>query len=166
MSPVLAAALLVAAERLVELALSRHNARALLRGGAVEHGRSHYPVIVLLHALWLGAILWVVPSAAWPNWWLAGCYFALQFVRAWAILSLGPYWTTRVITLPGAPLVTSGPYRFLRHPIYAVVVGEIALLPAMFGAWRLALAASAVNAAMLTWRITSEDRALAPRRGV
>ncbi len=164
MSPVLVAVLLVAAQRLIELALSRKNARALLRRGAVEHGRSHYPIIVLLHGAWLGAILWVVPADRWPNGWLAGCYGALQLVRAWAILSLGPYWTTRVITLAGAPLVTRGPYRLLRHPIYAVVVCEIALLPAAFGAWRLALAASLVNAAMLAWRIASEDRALAPRR--
>jgi methyltransferase len=166
MSPVAVAVALVAAQRLGELALSRRNAEALLRRGATEHGRSHYPLIVMLHVAWLGALLWVVPADAWPNWWLAGIYVALQVVRAWAILSLGPYWTTRVITLPSAPLVTSGPYRFLRHPIYAVVAGEIALLPLAFGAWRLALVASAVNAAMLAWRIGSEERALSPRRGV
>lgn len=164
MSPVLIAVLLVAAERLGELALSRRNARALLRRGAVEHGKSHYPLIVMLHVLWLGALVWIVPADTAPNWWLAGCYIALQFGRAWAILSLGPYWTTRIITLPGAPLVASGPYRFIRHPIYAVVLCEIALLPLAFGAARLALAASAVNVAMLAWRVASEDQALAPRR--
>ena len=166
MSPVLVAVALVAAERLGELALSSRNARALMRRGAVEHGSAHYPLIVTLHVLWLGALLWLVPWDAQPNWWLASIYIALQIVRGWAIWSLGPYWTTRIITLPDAPLVRSGPYRFLRHPIYAVVVCEIALLPLAFGAWRLALAASAVNAALLAWRITSEERAIAPRRNI
>jgi methyltransferase len=166
MSPVAIAVSLVAAERLAELTLSHRNARALFRRGAVEHGRAHYPFIVALHVVWLGAMLFLVPAARAPNGWLVAAYLALQVVRIWAIWSLGPYWTTRIITLPGAPLVTSGPYRFVRHPIYAVVVGEIALLPLAFGEWRLALAASACNAALLAWRISSEDRAIAPRREI
>jgi len=165
MSPVAIAVALVAAERIGELALSRRNARTLLRRGAVERGRVHYPLIVALHALWLGAILLLVPAGEAPDPWLISAYAALQLVRFWAIASLGPYWTTRVITLPGAPLVRSGPYRFMRHPIYAVVVCEIALLPLAFGAWRIALAFSAANAVLLSWRIASEERAIAPRRG-
>jgi len=164
MSAVAIAVTLVAAERLAELAFSHQNARALLRRGAVEEGRGHYPVIVALHGLWLGALLLVVPADARPDPVLIALYIAVQFVRLWAIASLGPYWTTRVITLPGAPLVRTGPYRYLRHPIYAVVVCEIALLPLAFGAWRLALAASIANAAMLAWRIGVEERAIAPRR--
>ena len=166
MSPVAIAVVLVAAERLAELAFSHRNAQALLRRGAAEEGRGHYPVIVALHVLWLGAMLLFVPPDVRPDPFLIALYIPVQFVRLWAIASLGPYWTTRIITLPGAPLVRTGPYRFLRHPIYAVVVCEIALLPLAFGAWRLALVASIANAAMLAWRIRVEERAIAPRRPI
>ena len=88
----------------------------------------------------------------------------LLAARAWTIWSLGPYWTTRVITLPGALLVRRGPYRYLRHPNYVVFAGEIAVLPLIFGAWRLALLFSVLNAALLWHRIRVEDAALAPRR--
>jgi methyltransferase len=164
MSPVAIAVALVAAERIGEMVFSERNTRALLRQGAVEHGRKHYPAIVALHVLWLAALLAFVPAATRPNVTAAALYVAIQFVRLWAIASLGPYWSTRVVTLPGAPLVKTGPYRVLRHPIYAVVVTEIALLPLAFGAWRVALAFSLANAALLALRIRVEARALAPRR--
>jgi methyltransferase len=164
MSPVAIAVTLVAAERLAELVLSERNRRALMWQGAVEHGRGHYPVIVALHAAWLGALLLLVPAGAQASPVLIAAYVALQFVRVWAIASLGRYWTTRIITLPGAPLVRTGPYRWLPHPIYAVVVAEIALLPLAFGAWGIALVFSAVNLALLGWRVRIEERALAPRR--
>jgi methyltransferase len=82
------------------------------------------------------------------------------------VASLGPYWTTRIITLPDAPLVRRGPYRFLRHPNYVVVAAEIAVLPLVFGAWPIALVFSLLNAVMLAWRIRIEEQALASRRGV
>jgi methyltransferase len=166
MSPIAVAVSLVAAERLGELALSQRNVRALVRDGAVEHGRGQYPWIVALHVLWLASLLAFVPSGARPNPDLIALYIALQFVRAWAIWSLGRFWTTRIVTLPGAKLVATGPYRYLRHPIYAVVVAEIALLPAAFGAWRIAAGFSAANLALLAWRIRLEDRAIAPRRAL
>jgi methyltransferase len=165
MSAIAVAVTLVALERLGELALAARNLRALKRRGAVEYGRSHYGLIVALHAAWLAALVATVPAATRPDWTLLGVYVALQFVRGSAILSLGPYWTTRVVTVPGEPLVRRGPYRFLRHPIYVVVVAEIALLPLAFGAWRLAVGFSIVNLVLLRWRIGVEDRALAPRRG-
>jgi methyltransferase len=164
MSPVAIAVTLVAAERLAELALSRRNARLLFAAGAVEHGRAHYPLIVALHVAWLASLLVFVPANVMPVPAPAAIYVALQFVRAWAILSLGRYWTTRIISLPGAALVRSGPYRYLRHPIYAVVVAEIALLPLAFGAWRIAFVFSAANCALLARRISSEERAISPRR--
>jgi methyltransferase len=166
MSPIAIAVALVAVERLAELFLSSRNVKALLARGAVEHGRGHYRLIVALHISWLAALLWFVPAGARPQPVLAALYVALQFVRIWAIASLGPYWSTRIVTLPGAPLVRRGPYRFLRHPLYAVVIAEIALLPLAFGAWRLALVFEAANLALLTRRIGLEDRALAPRRAV
>jgi methyltransferase len=88
----------------------------------------------------------------------------LQFVRLWTMHTLGPYWTTRIITLPGAPVITRGPYRFMRHPNYAVVVLEVALFPLVFGETEVALVFSILNGIMLYWRIRTEDNALADRR--
>ena len=160
MSPVLAVVLLVAAQRLVELVVARRNTARLLAQGAVEHGARHYPLIVLLHAAWLLTLAAVVPADRWPDPWLLGLFVLLQPLRAWVIASLGGRWTTRVIVLPGAAPVWHGPYRWLRHPNYLVVAAEIALLPAAFGAWAHALLFSALNAAMLAWRIRVEEAAL------
>ena len=166
MSPVGVAVALVAAQRLAELAWSSRNLRRLRRRGAIEHGRSHYPLIVALHVLWLASLVLLVPPATRPNPVFLGLYVALQAVRVWAIASLGPYWTTRVLTVPDAPLVARGPYRLLRHPVYAVVIAEIALLPLAFGAWRIALVFSLANLALLAWRVTVEERAIAGRRAI
>jgi len=87
----------------------------------------------------------------------------LQGLRVWVLATLGRYWTTRIITLPGAPLVRRGPYRWLRHPNYVVVAGEIAVLPLAFGAWQIAVVFSLANALVLWIRIRSEERALATR---
>jgi methyltransferase len=155
---------LVALARLAELWYARRNTRALLDAGGVEVGGNHYPLIVALHAAWLIAIVAAVPPDAGVSVPLLVLFAILQGLRAWVLLSLGRYWTTRVITVPGAPLVRRGPYRFLRHPNYLVVAGEIAVLPLAFGAWGVAVAFSALNGALLAWRISVEDRVLAPRR--
>jgi len=157
---------LVALERLAELWHARRNTRALLEGGGVEVGRAHYPFMVALHVAWLLAILLTVPSEAGVSVPLLIAFAVLQGLRVWVLLSLGRYWTTRVITVPGAPLVRRGPYRFLRHPNYVVVAAEIAVLPLAFRAWAVAAVFSALNAALLAWRISLEDRVLAPRRQV
>jgi methyltransferase len=166
MSAIAIAVTLVAIERLAELALSQRNVRALRRRGAVEHGQRHYLLIVALHTAWLAALLLFVPPDTRPEPILIALYLALQLVRVWAIASLGRYWTTRIVTLPEAPLSRSGPYRYLRHPIYVVVITEIAVLPLAFGAWQIALGFSLVNLALLARRITVEERAIAPRRGL
>ncbi len=153
--------LLVAAQRLGELAYARRNTRALLAAGGVEHGAGHYPLIVVLHGGWLVALFALVPPEAPPSWGLLGCYGLLQLGRLWIIASLGARWTTRVIALPGADHVRRGPYRFLRHPNYLVVALEIPLLPLAFGAWQLALGFGVANLALLAHRIRVEDRALA-----
>ena len=163
MSWVAAIVALVALERVAELAHARRNARALLARGGVEVGAGHYPLLVLLHAAWLAALLYLVPADRAPSWAWLGIFVLLQALRLWVLASLGPYWTTRIITLPGAPLVRHGPYRFLRHPNYVVVAAEIAVLPLAFGAWRIALVFSALNLALLAWRIRVEQQALAPR---
>ena len=155
---------LVAIERLVELWYAQRNTRALLEKGGVEVGSRHYPMIVALHATWLIAIVATVPPDAVISVPLLVLFAILQGLRAWVLLSLGRYWTTRVVTLPGAPLVRRGPYRFLRHPNYLVVAAEIAVLPLAFGAWAVALVFSGLNGALLAWRISVENQALAPRR--
>ncbi len=153
--------LLVAAQRLGELAYARRNTQRLLAAGGVEHGAGHYPLIVALHGGWLAALFVLVPPSAPADWWLLGCYGLLQLGRFWVIVSLGARWTTRVITLPGAPRVRSGAYRFLRHPNYLIVALEIPLLPLAFGAWQIALGFGLANLALLAHRIRVEDRALA-----
>ena len=155
---------LVIVQRLVELVYAERNTRALLARGAVEAGRSHYPLIVALHVLWLIAIVGLLPPGATINWAALALFVLLQIGRVWVIATLGPYWTTRIITLPGAPLIRSGPYRFVRHPNYVVVVGEIAILPLVFGEIMVALVFSVLNAGLLFWRIREEDAALCVRR--
>jgi methyltransferase len=156
--------LLVALQRAAELVYANSNSRRLLAAGAIEHGRRHYPLLVLLHAAWLAAVFFLVPPEAPVIWPLIAVYLLLQAARLWAVASLGRFWTTRVITLPGAPLVRRGPYRWLKHPNYLIVAAEIAVLPLAFGAWALALGFSLANAGLLAARIRVEDEALAPRR--
>lgn len=150
----------IVAQRLAELAYSARNTRRLKARGGVEAGVGHYPAMVLLHAAWLLALVLTVPPATPANLPLLGVFAALQAVRVWVIASLGERWTTRVIVLPGAALVARGPYRYLRHPNYAVVCGEIAVAPLIFGAWELAVVFSALNWALLRHRIGVEDKAL------
>jgi methyltransferase len=154
----------VVAQRLSELVWAQRNTRRLRAQGAIEHAPGHYPLFVLLHAGWLAAIALVaLPDATPDPVWLA-LYGALQLARAWVMLSLGPYWTTRIITLPGAPLVRRGPYRFLRHPNYWVASAEIVVLPLVFGQWAVAAVFTIANAVLVRVRIAREDEALAPRR--
>jgi methyltransferase len=149
----------VTAQRLGELILARRNTARLQAAGGVEHGASHYPLIVALHAVWLlglWALAWDRPASL-P--WLS-VYAGLQILRAWVLLSLGPRWTTRIIVVPGESLVRRGPYRFVRHPNYLVVAGEVAMLPLVFGLWPYALAFSLLNAAVMVVRLRSESVAL------
>jgi methyltransferase len=155
---------LVALQRLAEVIYADRNTRALLARGAIESGRNHYPLIVLLHAAWLVAIVYFLPRPITISWPLLVLFIAFQLLRVWVLVTLGPYWTTRIISLEGAPLVTGGPFRYLRHPNYTVVVGEIAVLPLVFGEVWVAIVFSLLNGAMLFWRIRVEERALAPRR--
>jgi methyltransferase len=154
---------LVTLQRLGELVLARRNTRALLARGAYEVGASHYPLIVLLHAAWLAG-LWLL---AWDRpvvaLWLA-VFLGLQALRIWVISTLGARWTTRIIILPGAPLVRDGPYRFLSHPNYVVVAGEMAVLPLAFGLPIYGLIFFLLNAAVLILRLSVEAKALAAGR--
>jgi methyltransferase len=154
----------VTVQRLAELALAERNTRRLKSQGAREVGAAHYPLFVVMHASWLVALAVFVPWRTEPVWWLIGLFALLQLGRVWVIATLGLYWTTRIITLEEAPVVTGGPFRFVRHPNYLVVAGEIAVLPLAFGAWEIALIWSVLNAALLFHRIRVEDAALSARR--
>jgi methyltransferase len=150
---------LVTLQRLGELVLAQYNTNKLLARGAIEVGAAHYPLIVAVHALWLIA-LWVYGRNQEVNLPALAAYVTLQELRIWILVSLGSRWTTRIIVLPGQPLIASGPYRYFSHPNYAVVVGEIALLPLTLHLPMLALVFSLLNAAVLTIRIRTEARVL------
>ncbi|WP_026870213.1 isoprenylcysteine carboxyl methyltransferase family protein [Inquilinus limosus] len=156
-------ALLVAAQRLGELAYARRNEARLRAQGAVESGARHYPLFILLHGGWLLAIFLLVPADQAPAWLLLSLFLLLQAGRVWVVATLGPYWTTRVLSLPGAPLVRRGPYRWLRHPNYLIVTAEIAVLPLVFDAWVIAIVFSLANALLLRHRIGIEEQALTGR---
>ena len=129
---------LVALERVAELIFARRNQSRLLAAGGHEVGASHYPLIVALHTGWLIAMAAYVAVVRPPLYFVPlAAFIAIQPLRLWVIASLGRFWTTRIITVPGAPLVRRGPYRLMRHPNYAIVIAEIALLPLVFGAWPL-----------------------------
>ena len=153
----------VTLQRLAELVLARHNT-ALLRGwGAYEVGARHYPLIVLLHAGWLAGLWYLavgdVPALPTDFGWLA-VFAVLQLLRVWVIATLGPRWTTRIMILPGEPLVAGGPYRFVSHPNYCVVAAEILVLPLVFGLVWYGVVFSVLNALVLAVRIHRENTAL------
>ncbi|MCT9113990.1 hypothetical protein N4G69_52540 [Streptomyces mirabilis] len=156
----------VAVERVAELVVARRNERWSTARGAIVTGQGHYPAMVALHTgLLVGcpAEVWLadrpfVPALAWP---MLAVLAAAQALRWWCIATLGPRWNTRVIVVPGLPLVTSGPYRLLRHPNYVAVVAEGVALPLVHTAWVTAAVFTALNAALLTVRVRCENRVLA-----
>jgi len=155
--------LLIGLQRLAELMLAQRNTRRLMQEGAIEVGSGHYPLFILLHGSWLLAVLLTTPANAPMNIWLLAALLLLQVGRVWVIVSLGRYWTTRIITMPGRKLVRKGPYRFIRHPNYWIVLFEIAVLPLMFGNWPVAMVWSVANVALLAWRVRVENKVLDDR---
>jgi len=154
---------LVTLQRLGELVLAKRNTDRLRAQGAREVAAGHYPLIVGLHAAWLAGlwyfVVWRAPDMAVNLMWL-GVFVLLQALRVWVIATLGPRWTTRIMVLPGAPLVVGGPYRFVSHPNYCVVAAEILVLPLVFGLVWYGIAFSVLNAAVLWLRIRAEEAAL------
>lgn len=156
--------LAVALQRLVELMRASRNTRRLLARGAREVGREHYPLIVALHASWLATLALLTAPSPPVNWGLIAVFALLQGLRIWVLASLGPYWTTRIITLDDAPLKRVGPYRFIRHPNYLVVALEVPLLALILDLPIPALVFGVLNLVLLATRIRVENRALAARR--
>lgn len=156
----------VAVERLVELVVSKRHERTMLARGGREYGALHYPVMVAVHAaLLVGCVLEAVvagrPFVPWLGWAMLAVVLVSQALRWWCIATLGEQWSTRVIVSPRVPLVSRGPYRFLRHPNYVAVVAEGAALPLVHSAWLTATVFTVLNAALLTVRIRVENSALA-----
>ena len=155
---------LVVLQRGAELAFAATNTRRLRAQGAVEVDAGGYPWFVVVHGAWLISLFLLVPPDGAPSWPLLAVFAALQLGRLWVIATLGRRWTTRVMVGPSAKLVAGGPYRYMRHPNYAIVAVEIAVLPLAFGAMAMAVVFSALNLALIARRIAIEDRALAPQR--
>ena len=149
----------IAGERLIELFIAQRNTARLRASGAIEFGRAQYPLIIALHVTWLAG-LWILGHGQDINRNLLAVFVILQIARWLVILSLGSRWTTRVIVTPGAPLVSRGPYRLMRHPNYAIVVAEIAVVPLALGLRTFAVAFSLMNAVLLFQRIATENAAL------
>jgi methyltransferase len=156
------------AERLYELALAARNTRRALAMGAVEAGRGHYPVMCAFHVLFIlsaatEAIMLRPPFPGAVGWIALAGALAAQALRYWCVATLGPRWNTRIIVMPELAPVTTGPYRFLRHPNYLAVIMEVGCVPAIRGCWLTASVFSAANAALLTVRIRAEELAMGPR---
>ena len=149
----------VTAQRLAELAYARRNEARLKALGAIEHSAGHYWLIVALHGTWLLGLWLTAIGRPIDLIWLAA-FAVLQALRCWVLVTLKDRWTTRIIVLPGARLVAGGPYRFMRHPNYAIVAAEIPMLPMVFGLATFGIAFGLANAAILAVRISAENRAL------
>jgi methyltransferase len=156
---------LVTAQRAAELVLSNRNTRRLKARGAFEVAPRHYPLMVAMHAAWLVS-LFVFGHDQPLNVIALTVYLFLQILRFWVMRTLGARWTTRIIVLPGEPLVSAGPYRYLSHPNYAVVAGEIAVLPLVLGLPWVAVVFTMLNAGILFIRIRAENRALEAARAI
>lgn len=159
-----------AVERLVELVVSARNARWSFARGGVESGRGHFPAMVALHTgLLVACVVEVVvedrPCVPVLGWTALTVVVASQALRWWCITTLGPRWNTRVIVVPGLPLVRRGPYRLLAHPNYVAVAAEGLALPLVHSAWVTAVAFTVLNAVLLLrFRIPAEERALEAAR--
>lgn len=163
--------LAVGGERLAELAVALRNARWALARGGTESGRGHYPAMVALHTALLAGCLAEAALSGRPfvpllGWTMAAVVVAAQALRWWCIRTLGHRWNTRVIVVPGLPLVTGGPYRLLRHPNYVAVAAEGIALPLVHGAWVTAVLFTLLNAALMAVRVRCEEAALASAGGV
>ena len=151
-------------QRLAEVRIAKSNEKKLLSKGAVEAGSDHYKWMVSMHvAFFVVFFLEVyVFNAQPPSWWIVPflLFLMAQVIRVWAISSLGEFWNTKIILLPGANVVAKGPYRFMRHPNYTIVSLELLVMPLIFGAYFTAILFTILNIFMLRVRIPAEEKAL------
>jgi methyltransferase len=152
-------------QRLTELAIARKNEKWMKSHGALEFGSGHYPAMVMIHSAFILSMFAEVVffhrelSAYWPV--LLVLFVLTQLMRIWALMSLGPYWNTKIIVLPSAKIVKKGPYRFIKHPNYVIVALELIIIPLMFNAYWTAAIFTILNIVILSVRIPAEEKALA-----
>ncbi|HZP20673.1 MAG TPA: isoprenylcysteine carboxylmethyltransferase family protein [Bauldia sp.] len=164
LGPAQIAGIILVVQRIAEEIYSQINTRRLLAMGAHEEGREFIRVVLAVHVTWLAGFFLIIPPTAQPIWPLIILYILIQPVRYWIIATLGRYWTHGIVTLDGAPIVRTGPYRYVRHPNYIVTVIELFLLPAAFGAWGMAVIYLCLWLPVVRYKIILEDRAIAARR--
>jgi len=158
------AAILMLCQRGLEELYSARNTKALIAAGAHEVGSAYYPVVAATHLAWIASLFFLVPADAPILWPLIVYYLLLQVVRYWVIGALGRYWTHRIFTLAGAPVIARGPYRYVRHPNYAVTIVETSVLPLAFGALALAAIMTALWWTVLAYKMRLEDQEMDARR--
>lgn len=156
----------VVISRLVELYISRQNTRRLVEAGGREYFSEHYPYMIAMHVTWLvliAGLFWHDYASIEISSFFFALYLVFQVLRVWVLTTLGRYFTTKIVSVDNVPLINHGPYRFIRHPNYAVVIGEIFCLPMVFGFWHVALIFSALNFVVLFVRISKENQVLQSR---
>lgn len=156
----------VVISRLVELYISRRNTRKLVEAGGKEYSSEHYPYMMTMHVAWLvliAGLFWYQYATVEISAFFFAVYLVFQVLRVWVLATLGRYFTTKIVSVDNLPLINHGPYRFVRHPNYAVVIGEIFCLPMVFGFWHIALIFSVLNLVVLFVRISRENQVLQPR---
>lgn len=155
---------LIIIQRISELAIAKRNEKWMIDRGGIEHGSEHYPYIVALHSFFLLSLLCEVMvfqreiSALWYL--LIPLLIITQMIRYWALMSLGPYWNTKIIIVPNDIVISKGPYQYLKHPNYIIVAVEILILPLLFQAYATALLFTLLNIVIMTVRIPTEEKAL------
>lgn len=151
-------------QRLVELMIANHNEKWMKQQGAIEFGKKHYKYMVIMHLLFFVALFtekFVLNRGLSPLWpFILTVFSVAQFIRCWAIYSLGKYWNTKILVLADALVVKKGPYRFLRHPNYIIVAIELLVVPMLFNAFYTAFLFTILNVIMLLIRIPEEEKAL------
>ncbi|HZH61061.1 MAG TPA: isoprenylcysteine carboxylmethyltransferase family protein [Metabacillus sp.] len=156
--------LFLIAQRITELFIARKNEKWMVNRGGIEHGKDHYPYIVSLHVLFLISYFWEVQifqRELTELWYVIfPILFFTQLIRYWAVFSLGSYWNTKIIIVPGDVVISRGPYKFIKHPNYMVVAAEILFLPLLFHAYITAVLFTILNVVMMTIRIPAEEHAL------
>jgi methyltransferase len=148
--------------RISELVLSRRNEKWLLQNGAIEFGKEHYSIIVALHVSFFISLVTEFLLKGSDSWSpvLMILYFLLILFKGWIIFSLSKFWNTKIYHIPNHPLVKKGPYKYIRHPNYIVVVAEILIIPLVFELYITAIIFTILNAIMLTIRIKAEEKAM------
>jgi len=155
---------IVILQRLVELVVAKRNEKWMRSQGAIEAGSGHYPIMVAMHIAFFISLLAevILLDRSLSSMWiiLLVIFLTAQVARIWCLTSLGNFWNTKIIILPGADVVQKGPYKWVRHPNYIIVTTELLVLPLIFGAYSTAIIFTLLNVWMLSVRIPAEEKAL------